>query len=113
MRRTLGDDIEGACGQLRNKELQGEKVVNKINPNIKPKPNRNTLSKVKDASQLLKQRNEKAASSRKDSRNNKDTRNLDRNAKISRNNRDNKSSKFAAERNSYNRNQNQKKGKRG
>ena len=113
MRRTLGDDIEGACGQLRNKELQGEKVVNKINPNIKPKPNRNTLSKVKDASQLLKQRNEKAASSRKDSRNNKDTRNLDRNAKISRNNRDNKSSKFAAEKNSYIRNQNQKKGKRG
>lgn len=113
MRRTLGDDIEGACGQLRNKELQGEKVVNKINPNIKPKPNRNTLSKVKDASQLLKQRNEKAASSRRDSRNNKDTRNLDRNAKISRNNRDNKSSKFAAEKNSYNRNQNQKKGKRG
>ncbi len=58
-RRTLGDDIEGACGQLRNKELQGEKVVNKVNPNIKPKPNRNTLSKVKDASQLLKQKQAK------------------------------------------------------
>ncbi len=56
MRRTLGDDIEGACGQLRNKELRDDKVVNKVNPNIKPKPNRNTLSKVKDASQLLKQK---------------------------------------------------------
>ncbi|MBQ7352281.1 MAG: 23S rRNA (adenine(2503)-C(2))-methyltransferase RlmN [Clostridia bacterium] len=64
MRRTLGDDIEGACGQLRNKELQGEKVINKVNPNIKPKPNKNTQRKVKDASQLLKtkqnlQKNEK------------------------------------------------------
>ena len=56
MRRTLGDDIEGACGMLRNKEIQGDKVVNKVNPNLKPKPNRNTLSKVKDASQLLKQK---------------------------------------------------------
>ena len=52
MRRTLGDDIEGACGQLRNKELQGEKVVNKVNPNIKPKPNKNTRNKVKDVSKL-------------------------------------------------------------
>lgn len=56
MRRTLGDDIEGACGQLRNKELQGDKVVNKINPNIKPKPNKNTRSKVKDVSQLARAR---------------------------------------------------------
>jgi len=54
MRRTLGDDIEGACGQLRNKELQGDKIINKVNPNLKPKPNRNTLNKVKDASILLK-----------------------------------------------------------
>ena len=54
MRRTLGDDIEGACGQLRNKELQGDKVVNKVNPNIKPKPNKNTLNKVKDVSFLVK-----------------------------------------------------------
>lgn len=52
MRRTLGDDIEGACGQLRNKELIGEKVVNKVNPNIKPKPNKNTQRKVKDVSKL-------------------------------------------------------------
>lgn len=57
MRRTLGDDIEGACGQLRNKELKDDKVVNKINPNIKPKPNRNTLSKVKDVSHLIKAKN--------------------------------------------------------
>lgn len=54
MRRTLGDDIEGACGQLRNKELQGEKVVVKVNPNIKPKPNKNTRNKVKDVSKLAK-----------------------------------------------------------
>lgn len=53
-RRTLGDDIEGACGQLRNKELQGDKVVTKINPNIKPKPNKNTRSKVKDVSALAR-----------------------------------------------------------
>lgn len=30
MRRTLGDDIEGACGMLRNKELVGNKVVVKV-----------------------------------------------------------------------------------
>jgi 23S rRNA (adenine2503-C2)-methyltransferase len=74
-RRTLGDDIEGACGQLRNKELQGEKVVNKVNPNIKPKPNRNTLNKVKDASQLLKQKQSKDVSSKNNARNNGRTEN--------------------------------------
>ena len=75
-RRTLGDDIEGACGQLRNKELQGEKVVNKVNPNIKPKPNRNTLSKVKDASQLLKQRQAKNTPAKKETRGTKDNKSL-------------------------------------
>ena len=56
MRRTLGDDIEGACGQLRNKELQGENVVEKVNPNLKPRPSKRTLQKVKDVSQLLKKK---------------------------------------------------------
>lgn len=54
VRRTLGDDIEGACGQLRNKELKGDEVVNKVNPNLnnasKPRPKSN---KVKDARQFL------------------------------------------------------------
>jgi hypothetical protein len=61
MRRTLGDDIEGACGQLRNKELQGDKVVNKPSATIpqKPKPNKNTLKKVKDASTLIKNKENK------------------------------------------------------
>lgn len=115
MRRTLGDDIEGACGQLRNKELQGEKVVNKINPNIKPKPNRNTLNKVKDASQLLKQKEAKSMPLRKDSRTkvNKDSKSFDRKDKFTKGVRDNKSSKFSVDRNNYNRNQNAKKGKRG
>ena len=36
--------------------IQYIKAINKINPNIKPKPNKNTLSKVKDASALLKQK---------------------------------------------------------
>ena len=57
MRRTLGDDIEGACGQLRNKELSGDKIVdkiNKFNSNSRPKPNKNTLNKVKDPRELLK-----------------------------------------------------------
>ena len=54
MRRVLGDDIEGACGQLRNKELVGDKVVEKQSHVSRPRPNKNTLSKVKDASQLLK-----------------------------------------------------------
>ena len=57
MRRSLGDDIEGACGQLRNKELKGGEVVIKerceINANAKPSPNKNTLSKVKDPTKLL------------------------------------------------------------
>lgn len=58
MRRSLGDDIEGACGQLRNKELVGDKVVIKerqtTQKNLKPQPNKNTLSKVKDPQKLLK-----------------------------------------------------------
>lgn len=57
MRRVLGDDIEGACGQLRNKEIVGDKVVEKVKPNQKPRPNANTLSKVKDPSLLLKSKN--------------------------------------------------------
>lgn len=55
MRRSLGDDIEGACGQLRNKELQGDKVVIKesaYRKESKPAPNKNTASKVKDVSKL-------------------------------------------------------------
>jgi len=54
MRRTLGDDIEGACGQLRNKEIKEGKVVERVKPNSKPKPNSNTLKKVKDVSKLIK-----------------------------------------------------------
>lgn len=57
LRRSLGDDIEGACGQLRNKELKDGEVVEKVripNSNSKPKPNANTLKKVKDPSKLLK-----------------------------------------------------------
>ena len=55
MRRSLGDDIEGACGQLRNKELKDNKVVvkeNEFKPKSRPKPNKNTMSKVKDVSKL-------------------------------------------------------------
>ena len=62
MRRTLGDDIEGACGQLRNKELSGDKVVdkiNKFNSNSRQKPNKNTLNKVKDPRELLKNKKSK------------------------------------------------------
>ena len=67
MRRTLGDDIEGACGQLRNKELKGDNVINKINPNIKPKPNKNTLKKVKDVSKLAQGKRDRV-DNRKDRR---------------------------------------------
>ena len=56
MRRSLGDDIEGACGQLRNKELKNNEIVErekKIMTNKRPKPNKNTLSKVKNPAMLL------------------------------------------------------------
>ena len=54
MRRTLGDDIEGACGQLRNKELKNNEIVDKVKiTNSRPKPNKNTLSKVKNPASLL------------------------------------------------------------
>lgn len=59
MRRTLGDDIEGACGMLRNKELQGDKIVERTKIISRPKPNKNTLNKVKDVSKLLKEKNKK------------------------------------------------------
>jgi len=60
LRRSLGDDIEGACGQLRNKELKDGEVVEKTrntNTNSRPKPNSNTLKKVKDPSKLLQNKN--------------------------------------------------------
>lgn len=55
MRRSLGDDIEGACGQLRNKEIKEGKVVIKERKEIKNSttPNKNTLSKVKDPTKLI------------------------------------------------------------
>lgn len=61
MRRSLGDDIEGACGQLRNKELrEGEVVLKERNiKTSKPLPNKNTLSKVKDPTKLLNNKNKK------------------------------------------------------
>ena len=54
MRRSLGDDIEGACGQLRNKELKDGEVVEKVRKTSRPKPNSNTMKKVKDISKLIK-----------------------------------------------------------
>ncbi|MBE5738318.1 MAG: 23S rRNA (adenine(2503)-C(2))-methyltransferase RlmN [Clostridiales bacterium] len=62
MRRSLGDDIEGACGQLRNKELKDNKVVikeNEFKPKTKPLPNKNTRSKVKDVSKLNREKDSK------------------------------------------------------
>lgn len=73
MRRTLGDDVEGACGQLRNKEIKDNKIVVKTNERLnniaRPKPNKNTLKKVKDVSSLLKQKQ----ASKKESRPNKNS----------------------------------------
>ncbi|MBE5735854.1 MAG: 23S rRNA (adenine(2503)-C(2))-methyltransferase RlmN [Clostridiales bacterium] len=60
MRRVLGDDIEGACGQLRNKELSnGQVVERKIAVTARPKPNSNTKRKVKDVSQLISNKSER------------------------------------------------------
>ena len=70
LRRSLGDDIEGACGQLRNKELKdGEVVIKPSNvvANSRPKPNENTRKKVKDPSKLLQ--NKKVAN-KNDKKNN-------------------------------------------
>lgn len=69
MRRTLGDDIEGACGQLRNKELQDDKVIIKRNENLKPKPNNNTKNKVKDVSHLVRSKDFQLNSNSKDKKN--------------------------------------------
>ena len=58
MRRSLGDDIEGACGQLRNKELKNNEIVERVRTNQphRPKPNKNTLNKVKNPAELLKKK---------------------------------------------------------
>ena len=60
MRRTLGDDVEGACGMLRNKELKGDKVVLKESaipkPVTRPAPKK---EKLKDVSKLNKTREQK------------------------------------------------------
>lgn len=61
MRRTLGDDVEGACGMLRNKEIKNGEVVEKkreITQNS-PLPNKNTSKKVKDPLKLLKDKSNK------------------------------------------------------
>lgn len=38
IRRSLGDDIDGACGQLRNKELNNEKSKYEVDPDSIRKP---------------------------------------------------------------------------
>ena len=111
-RRTLGDDIEGACGQLRNKELQGEKVVNKVNPNIKPKPNRNTLNKVKDASQLLKQKQAKNVPAKKNVRGNDKSYNKNDN-RFANNNNAKQTKSFGSQRGRDTKRQNNRNNKRG
>ena len=111
-RRTLGDDIEGACGQLRNKELQGEKVVDKVNPNIKSKPNRNTLNKVKDASQLLKQKQAKNVPAKKDVRGNDKSYNKNDN-RFANNNNAKQTKSFGSQRGRDTKRQNNRNNKRG
>jgi len=54
MRRSLGDDIEGACGMLRNKELQNDKVVVKESAYKRPAPKK---EKLKDVSKLNRSKN--------------------------------------------------------
>lgn len=72
MRRSLGDDIEGACGQLRNKELVGgEVVIKERKVESKPKPNKNTLSKVKDPTKLLNKKNNQTKSNNRKSNKNR------------------------------------------
>ena len=95
VRRTLGDDIEGACGQLRNKELRGDEVVNKINPNLnnlsKPKPKNN---KVKDARQFLNKSSLNTRNKKVDSTKNDNTRNSSKNSKNNLNRKTNTSNKL-------------------
>lgn len=73
LRRSLGDDIEGACGQLRNKELKDGEVVEKVRTTTvtsRPKPNANTLKKVKDPSKLLKNKKQPINKDRKNNKKN-------------------------------------------
>lgn len=72
MRRSLGDDIEGACGMLRNKELKDDKVVIKESKAPRPAPKKEklkdvsklnktkTMAKHKDAKKIDKQGNNKS-----------------------------------------------------
>ena len=58
MRRSLGDDIEGACGQLRNREIADDKLISKSNHNDSKlqKIHKNNLNKTKDPTKILKQK---------------------------------------------------------
>lgn len=58
MRRSLGDDIEGACGQLRNREIADDKLISKTNHNDSKlqKIHKNNLNKTKDPTKILKQK---------------------------------------------------------
>ena len=58
MRRSLGDDIEGACGQLRNREIADDKLISKSNHNDSKIQNihKNNQNKTKDPTKILKQK---------------------------------------------------------
>ena len=79
IRRTLGDDIEGACGMLRNTEIKDGQVVEKtrnVVAHSRPKPNANTKAKVKDVSKLnrMKETNNKFKSKQVSNKNKLQTR---------------------------------------
>ena len=76
IRRSLGDDVDGACGQLRNKELSGEKSSYEVDVNVAKKSatkQQKTISKsrkeYKDSKRNSKNENSKKSvgSNKKDS----------------------------------------------
>lgn len=76
IRRSLGDDVDGACGQLRNKELSGEKSSYEVDVNVAKKSatkQQKTISKsrkeYKDSKRISKNENSKKSvgSNKKDS----------------------------------------------
>ena len=76
IRRSLGDDVDGACGQLRNKELSGEKSSYEVDVNVVKKSatkQQKTISKsrkeYKDSKRNSKNENSKklVGSNKKDS----------------------------------------------
>lgn len=97
IRRSLGDDVDGACGQLRNKELSGEKSKFEVSTEQVKREvakDKSVKSGLEKRATNTKTPQAKNSSSSKTTKFNKTTRSNDKFQKSSKIQQNNKQSKF-------------------